>query len=131
MKPIFILFFLVFSGLSSAQGTGLIVGNILDKEVDNTPLAFASVHVKGTDINTSTDFSGLFLIENIEAGDYILVYNFPGYETKEINVTVVSEKPTELKLVLGAQSLSYNELASNNSVHQKDNSSTSKLNKDI
>ena len=113
MKQIVILFFLVFSTISFAQNAGLIVGNILDKELNNAPLAFANVTVKGTDITTTTDFSGLFLIENLEYGDYILVYNFPGYETKEVEVKVNAQIPTDLKLVLGAQTLASNVMASN------------------
>lgn len=128
MKQLLTLVLLVFSTLSFAQSTGLVVGTILDKELENTPLAFANVQVKGTDIVSTTDLSGLFLIENLEDGDYTLTCNFAGYETKEINITVSSVKTAEVKLALSAQTFSLTTLAFNQSTQPK-NETLSEVNK--
>ncbi|WP_299556609.1 carboxypeptidase-like regulatory domain-containing protein [Seonamhaeicola sp.] len=112
MKHFLALFFLLFVSVSFAQNTGLIVGKVLDKELGNTPLAFANVSVKGTSINATSDVSGMFLFENLKDGSYTLVCNFPGYETKEINVKVDSVNPTEIKLSLNAFTLAQIETAS-------------------
>jgi hypothetical protein len=129
MKQLLTLALLVFSTLTFAQNTGLVVGTILDKELDNAPLVFANVKVKGTDIVSTTDLSGLFLIENLEDGDYILTCNFAGYETKEISITVSSEKPAEVKLALGAQTLSLTALAFNETAQVKNDKTVSEVNK--
>jgi len=128
MKQFFTLVLLVFSTLTFAQSTGLIVGTIMDKELDNSPLAFANVQIKGTDFVSTTDLSGLFLIENLEAGNYTLTCNFAGYETKEINITVSSEKPAEVKLALGAQTFSLaTTTASNESTEINKSETTTQL----
>lgn len=115
MKQLFTILLITISAVSFSQNTGLIVGKILDSELNNSPMAFANVQVKGTDIISTTDFNGLFLIENLKDGDYTLVCNFAGYKTKELEVKVVSDEPSEIKLILNAQTLSVNELANNNS----------------
>lgn len=107
-KYILVLFLLLFSAISFAQSTGLIVGNILDEELENTPLAFANVSLKGTDFKTTTDLTGLFFLENIADGEYTLVCSFVGYQSKEIKIKVSAEKPTEVLLYLGAQTLAFN-----------------------
>ncbi|WP_248724407.1 carboxypeptidase-like regulatory domain-containing protein [Seonamhaeicola sp. ML3] len=112
MKRIITLFFFLFAAISFAQNTGMVVGKVLDKEADNTPMAFANVSIKGTSISVSSDFSGMFLLENLEAGDYVLVFNFPGYESKEVKVKVDAINPSEVKLALGAFTLPQTDIAS-------------------
>lgn len=97
MKSFFLAVLITFCGALNAQNRGLIVGNIIDTEQDNTQLAFANISIKNTDITATTDFSGLFLIENLESGDYTLVCTFPGYKTKEIQISVSALNTTELK----------------------------------
>ena len=104
MKYIF-YFFILFSSISFAQGTGLIVGNILDEASKNAPLAFANISVQGHDITATTNLSGHFLIEPLEEGRYTLNCSFAGYETKEIDVQVSYTAPAELHVVLAPQNL--------------------------
>ena len=132
MKHFITLFIILFSVSSFSQDIGLIVGKVLDNEMNNEPLIFANVSVKGTDLKTTSDVTGLFLLENLKDGNYTLVFTFPGYETKEMDVTVNTENPTELKLSLEAQSFSLSELASNTIEGKKSKNSTStKLSKGL
>jgi CarboxypepD_reg-like domain len=103
---------MLFATVGYAQNTGLIVGKVMDNEMDNTPLVFANMSVKGTSVEVQTDLTGLFLIENLEAGDYTLVCSFAGYETQEINVHVDAFNPAEVNLSLSASTVSLVELAS-------------------
>ncbi len=112
MKYLATLFFIVFTSFAFAQDTGLIVGKVLDKELNNTPLAFANVSIKGSNLSVTSDFSGMFLLENLKDGKYTLVCNFPGYETKEIDVTITSNEPAEVELSLGSFTLPAIEVAS-------------------
>ncbi|MFY0712361.1 carboxypeptidase-like regulatory domain-containing protein [Seonamhaeicola sp. NFXS20] len=120
MKQLAILFFILFATSAIAQDTGLIVGKILDKEMDNTPLPFANVSIKGTSNSVTSDISGMFLFENLKNGDYTLVCNFAGYETKEIKVHVDSYQPAEIKLSLEAFSLPITEVASAQNIDKKE-----------
>lgn len=111
MKGLFFVAAMLISTLSFSQNTGLVVGKIMDAEVNNAPLVLANVTIKGTETKVDTDQTGLFLLENLKAGDYTLVCSFVGYETKEINVHVDAFEPTELKLSLAASTISLDELA--------------------
>lgn len=128
MKHLITLFILLFTSLGFAQNTGLIVGKVLDKELDNSPLLFASISIKETGLETTTDQTGLFIIENLEDGNYTLVCSFVGYETKELKVKVASGKSDDLKIALGASTFSLADIASITSVAQKEDKTTSALN---
>ena len=111
MKHFYILFFLLLSGSIFSQSTGSIVGKLTDKEMNNEPLAFANVVLKGTTKGTTSDFDGLFEINNLEPGTYTVVFTFLGYETLEVpNVIVEAGKVTEVNTALGAGSVSLNEV---------------------
>ncbi|MDP5044068.1 MAG: TonB-dependent receptor, partial [Leeuwenhoekiella sp.] len=94
-----------------AQGSGSIVGVLSDKEVNNEPLPFATVQIKGTTKGTTTDFDGLYEIANVEAGSYTVVFSFVGYETVEIpNVIVEAGKVTTINTGLGATAAALDEV---------------------
>ena len=93
-----------------AQDKGVIQGMVLDNEVNNEPLAFASVTVKGTKLHTTTDLDGIHRF-NLEPGNYTLVFNFPGYHKVELsNVVVKKDQVTQVKAIsLAAITLTYSE----------------------
>ena len=128
MKQLLYTAIFLFSAFSFSQNTGLVVGKILDNELNNSPLVLANVSVKGTANQVNTDITGLFVIENLEAGDYTLVCSFAGYETKEMNVHVDALNPVEVNLSLAASTISLSELALITSVAQKDDKSLPILN---
>ena len=82
MKLKFLFISLFICSIAWSQ-KGTISGVILDKDLNNEPLAFANVTLKGTTTGTSTDIEGKYSIETA-AGNYILVISFLGYETVEI-----------------------------------------------
>ena len=85
-----------------AQNTGSISGKLTDKEFNNEPLPFASIVIKGTTTGTSSDENGLYLIEGLEPGAYILIFSYVGYETQEISATVTAGKATNVNVAMGA-----------------------------
>ncbi|NAS31325.1 TonB-dependent receptor [Flavobacteriaceae bacterium R38] len=102
MKQLFFLVLVLVSSLAFSQEKGSIVGKITDKELNDEPLPFANVLIKGTTKGTTTDFDGLFRIEDLDPGTYTLVISFIGYETLEIpNVKVEPNKVTEINTGLG------------------------------
>ena len=91
MKLRFLLLSLLFSAFAIAQ-TATVSGVILDKEMNNEPLPFANIMIKGTKTGTTTDENGKYTLK-LKPGSYTLVIGFLGYDTKEIPFTVkVNEK---------------------------------------
>ncbi|WP_396602362.1 TonB-dependent receptor domain-containing protein [Algibacter sp. R77976] len=110
MKKFILLLTLLATVFSYAQNTGSVVGKLTDKEYNNEPLAFANVLIKGTTKGTTSDFDGLYGLENIEAGNYTLEFSFVGYETQEIPVAIVAGKVTEVNVPMGASAASLDEV---------------------
>lgn len=111
MKHLLFIAAILFSTFSFSQNTGLIVGKVLDNEVENAPLVLADISIKNSEVKANTDQTGMFVIENLQAGDYTLVCSFVGYESKEIDVHVDGLNPVELKLTLEASSVSMDDIA--------------------
>ena len=112
MKSLLLLFTLVVSSFCLAQNTGAITGVVLDGESFNEPLVFANVSIAGTNLKSSSDSDGLFHFDNLADGKYILLVSFNGYETKQLNVQVVSNKDTNISASLVARTLSLSALSS-------------------
>ncbi len=103
MKKIAALFAFMIVAFANAQDTGSVVGLITDKEMNNEPLPFANVFLKGTTKGTTSDIDGLFLLENIDPGTYTVVFSFVGYETQEFpNIVVEAGKETKVDAILGS-----------------------------
>ncbi|MDF1516453.1 MAG: carboxypeptidase-like regulatory domain-containing protein [Lutibacter sp.] len=82
--------FEVSSFFIETDKNGKIEGVVLDNEVDNGPLAFATITVKNTAFETNSDLDGSFSF-NLKPGKYILEVQFLGYATVELrNVEVVA-----------------------------------------
>ena len=99
-KSIFILTML-FCQIALAQEKGTIKGTLLDKEMNNEPLSFAGVVIKGTTIGTETDFDGNYIL-TVDPGSYTLVFSFLGYQQLELNVVVKSNETTTANAILEA-----------------------------
>lgn len=128
MKFLLVFALLCTSALGFAQNTGIIVGKITDEEVANAPLVLANINIKGAKIETNTDQTGLFALENLEAGNYVLVCSFLGYKSKEINVHVDALTPLEINIALTANTISLTDLAAITSIVQKEEATTKVLN---
>lgn len=118
MKPLLLIFSLVFSSFCFGQNAGSIIGIVLDGEAFNEPLTYANVSVEGTNLKSYSDADGLFHFDNLADGNYTLLVSFGGYETKELNVQVISSKQTNVSASLIARTLSLSDLASINHVEE-------------
>ena len=128
MKHIILIAIFFVTTFSFAQQNGSIYGNVLDMELNNQPLLYAKVLIKETGAEVLSDEKGLFKFENLKDGNYTLVSSFVGYETKEKKIKVESGKLTEVKIALGASSVSLDELILTFASAEKENTSTT-LNK--
>ena len=111
MKNFFTVILIVINTIVFSQDKGTISGIVLDKEVDNSPLPFANVFIKGTSIGTTSEFEGTYSFQ-AGPGTYTIVFTFIGYQTVEVaNVVVRENETTKLDQVLSAsQGISLNEI---------------------
>jgi uncharacterized membrane protein len=97
--------FEVSSFFADAPKNGKIEGVVLDNEVNNEPLAFATISVKNTNFETNSDVTGSFSF-NLKPGKYTLEVQFLGYETIELrDVAVVAGNTISIKQNLKALKL--------------------------
>lgn len=108
MKLNSVLLFLLISLFGFSQN-GRVAGTILDKEYDNEPLVFANVLIKGTTIGTSTDDFGKYSI-SLKPGNYTLVMNYLGYETKEFPITIKANQTITIDHTLEASGVQLNDV---------------------
>ncbi|EGV43735.1 TonB-dependent receptor [Bizionia argentinensis JUB59] len=110
MKYLLLNLLLFIPFLSHANNPGTLVGKLTDKEYNNEPLPFANVIIKGTTKGTTTDMDGLYSINNLEPGNYIIVFSFVGYETQEVEAQIMAGKVTEISLPMSASAASLDEI---------------------
>lgn len=102
MKKIFIAIFVFINAIAFSQSSGIIQGTVYDKEVENEPLPFANVFIKGTTTGTTTEFEGTYSIK-VAPGTYTLVYSFIGYKTIEVpNIVVKADETITINQTLSA-----------------------------
>ena len=112
--------FSVMSLEAVGQTTGSIVGLLTDKEFNNEPLAFANVIIKGQNTGTTSDFDGLYALEDLPVGTYTIIYSFVGYETVEIdNITVEQDKVTTVNVPMGASAATLEEVVITTTVRKE------------
>ncbi|MBO9676184.1 MAG: carboxypeptidase-like regulatory domain-containing protein [Sphingobacteriaceae bacterium] len=80
-----VLFFLSISNLSFAQYS--ITGKVLNAS-NNLPLESATVFVNTTSYGTKTDRYGNFVLRNVKAGYYELIFSMVGFKTYNVQVYV-------------------------------------------
>lgn len=97
--------FEVGSLITDSLKKGKIEGVVLDNEINNEPMAFATISVKNTDFETTSDLDGSFSF-NLKPGKYTLEIQFLGYATIELgNVEVVAGNTLSIKQKLSALKL--------------------------
>ncbi|MDU8886716.1 TonB-dependent receptor [Yeosuana sp. MJ-SS3] len=110
MKKNILIFSIFLTTVLQAQNTGSIVGKLIDKEYNDEPLAFANVLIKGTTTGTTSDIDGLYAFNDLEVGQYTLIFSFVGYETVEIEANVEAGTITEINVPMGASAASLDEV---------------------
>ncbi|MFN3753082.1 TonB-dependent receptor [Flavobacterium sp.] len=103
MKLKLIVTFLLINVIGLAQTKGTITGTLTDKDLNNEPLPFANVIIKGTAIGVTTDENGKYTIA-VEAGTYTIQFTFVGYETIEEKIEVKAGETLTINKALGSGS---------------------------
>lgn len=99
----------VILGVTAFAQTGRISGKVSDKKSGET-LIGVTVKIKGSTTGMATDVDGKYSLPGLAAGKYILIFQYVGYNGKEISdVEVTSGKTTVFDIVLdetGGENLS-------------------------
>ena len=98
MKKVFILIFVLITTLVSAQ-TGSVRGFVYDKETGE-PMMLTNVMLENTQIGTTTDVNGYFVLSKIKTGNYSIKVTSLGYETYTAPIKVEKNKVLALKIDL-------------------------------
>ena len=96
-----VLFAFLFTAISTAQIKGTLTGIIIDKDVNNGALAFATVLVKETKNSVSSDENGKYSIY-LNPGNYTIEFSFVGYESFEKTVTIKTGQVTTIDGYIGS-----------------------------
>jgi len=78
-------------------------GTITDS-AEKSPIQYASVSLKNTEISAYTDFDGKFKFQNVVEGSYILVIHTFGYKTVEQPLTV-KHQPSDFLIELSREAI--------------------------
>lgn len=120
MRNFLSVLFLLFVSIGFAQ-KGTISGKITDKDVNNEPMPFANVMLKGTTIGTATDIDGNFELA-VNPGNYVVQISFVGYETVEVPVQVKANETTTVNQAIGSGSVKLDDIVVTQTINrQKEN----------
>ncbi len=98
MKKVFVIIFVLITTLVSAQ-TGSVRGFVYDKETGE-PMMLTNVMLENTQIGTTTDVNGYFVLSKIKIGNYSIKVTSLGYETYTAQIKIEKNKVLALKIDL-------------------------------
>jgi len=99
MQKIIITTIAIISCLGTFAQNSTIEGNI--KQADSTTaLPGASIYLEKTDIGTSSNGNGNYILTNVPAGNYILVVSNIGYHSVRKEITIEDNSTTTLNFIL-------------------------------
>jgi len=111
-KLVFLVIFLIVSNIF-AQDKGSISGKILDLEMNNEPMLYANVQLKGHSQKAETNFHGNFELKDVLVGDYTLVISYTGYDKLELPVQIEKDKISKVHCGLSQKTILLNDYAVN------------------
>lgn len=89
---------------NSFAQNGALSGEIKDEETGES-LAGANVLIQDTEMGTSANVDGRYIIRRIPEGEYTVVFRYIGYETEEIEVTITAGETTEQNVSLSSETI--------------------------
>lgn len=121
-----LLLFILLADFGYGQsGNTSIKGSVVTS--DGKPADFVSVMIKNTNIGTTTDIAGKYILKNIRPGNYLVVVSGVGIARQEKQVLVEKGKTSSLDFSLGvnAQQLTEVEVSVTQKKYKIDRPSTS------
>lgn len=123
MNKIFLLLIIIII-IKSLYAQNKTDANIFGHVIYNEEhIPFANIYLRNTNIGTSTDETGHYILTNVPQGEYSIVVRALGYKTIEKTVKVVSGKTIELNFDLEKDVLGIAEIvvsANRNEINRKE-----------
>ena len=82
----FLIFTTLLASLSLSQSDHYISGKVVDR--NDNPLFGANIILKGTFMGSTSDFDGLYRIDNVDPGKYTLMISYIGYKSQEVELYI-------------------------------------------
>lgn len=105
MKKLFLILMAIIGIAAGASAQDRTIQGVVISGDDNEPIVGASVMVTGTQIGTTTDIDGKFVIKNVPATAKTVRVSYVGMTSQEVPIT-----KGEIKIVLGLNSALLNEV---------------------
>ncbi len=101
LKFLISLMFLLFAvtQINYGQANGKIKGKIVDS-MSGDALIGANIMIDGTSVGAAADINGEFTLSSVQPGSYTLKITYVGYKEKKEEVTVVSNRATQITVKL-------------------------------
>ena len=90
--------------------TGSVKGTLTDKQMNNEPLPFANVLIKDSSKGTTSDFDGLYTIDDLAPGTYVVEFSFVGYQSIEKTIAISANQIVTLDLSLSPSAAALDEV---------------------
>ena len=81
-----LIFTALIVSLSLSQSGHYISGKVVDR--NDNPLFGANIILKGTFMGSTSDFDGLYRIDDVDPGKYTLMISYIGYKSQEIELYI-------------------------------------------
>lgn len=92
---------MIFASSSFSQTA---ISGVVTDSLNNEPLPFANVYIKGTTQGSTTNLNGEYRL-GVNEGTYTIVVSFMGYQSSEKEVTIGAGETVTLDFPLTAQSI--------------------------
>jgi outer membrane receptor for ferrienterochelin and colicins len=91
----FLCLIIVLLGMSDYLSAAELSGRVISA-VNGLPIIGANVTIQGTKYGTATNDKGIFILQNIPAGEYQLTIDFIGYKLSSSPILNITEKDPEI-----------------------------------
>ncbi|MCI0706272.1 MAG: TonB-dependent receptor [Ignavibacteriae bacterium] len=100
-KTIFLVLWMLIAPMSVLSQ---VLSGRVTSGTDGTPLAGATVLVRGTTMGTSTDANGMYTL-SLSPGSYDVTFSFVGYTPRTVSVSLTANEQRTLNIVLQSTSV--------------------------
>ena len=122
MKNFLFIGVLLFTSLLFSQNEGGIKGSVTDKAMNNEPMLFANIQLKGSETNYQTNFNGNFEIENLTPGAHTLIISYAGYESKEITIEIKDNSVSYIQTNLSPMQVNFDDVVGMDTASKQESS---------
>ena len=122
MKNFLFISVLLFTSLLFSQKEGSIKGSVTDKAMNNEPMLFANIQLKGSETNYQTNFNGNFEIENLTPGAHTLIISYAGYESEEITIEIKDNSVSYIQTNLSPMQVNFDDVVGMDTAFKQESS---------